>query len=146
VANTLLGLHPIGLLNSTLLGAGGDADHIVVGPGLVVIETKTGRGSTRYDGKQMFVGNHAIPGNPVSQVQRQARALRQMLGGYIDAVVCIVDMTNPPYRAETTMVCSLADLPGVIKALPNHLSDEHASRIYETLAALDLSAAPSYAS
>jgi hypothetical protein len=142
VAKVLKSLGPVGLLNSALLGAGGDADHIVVGPWLCVVETKTGRGVVRYNGQQMCAGNKTIPGDPVTQVRRQAAALRQIAGEYVEAIVCVVDMTNAPYSVGNTKVCSLNDLPEVIHSLSRPLNPARASQLYEHLAALNLSAVP----
>jgi hypothetical protein len=142
VARVLKSLGPVALLNSTLLGAGGDADHIVLGPWLVVVETKTGRGQTRYSGNQLFIGSRAIPGNPVSQVRRQAQALRGVAQEYTDAIVCVVDQTNPPYQVGDTTVCSLTDLPRVLRALPSRLSDARATDLFTRLGDLHASPAP----
>ena len=142
VAKVLGSLNPVALLNSTLLGAGGDADHIVLGPWAVVIETKTGHGLASYDGQHMRVGSKIIPTNPVTQVQRQARALRTEAGIYVDAVVCIVDMDNAPFTAGSTTVCSLRDLPRIIAGLDRRLDEAPALRLYEHLTTLQRSAAP----
>jgi len=142
VAKVVAELNPVALLNSTLLGAGGDADHIVLGPWAVVIETKTGHGHARYDGQHMRVGAKTIPGNPVTQVQRQARALHSEASTYVDAIVCIVDMDNAPFAVGSTTVCALRDLPGVIAGLERRLDETAALRLYDHLNALHRTAAP----
>jgi hypothetical protein len=106
------------VLNGAMIGAGGDADHIVLGPSLLVVETKTGYGAVRYASSTLYAGSRAIPGDPVAQVNRQARTLGRQLGSYINAVVCVVDMVGPPFTVGRTTICSLGDLIPVIAALP----------------------------
>lgn len=135
VARVLAGIGSEVILNGTLLGAGGDADHIILGPVAAVIETKTGHGHVQAstDGR-IIAGGRPIPKNPVSQVNRQARALHQIAGVYVDSVVCIVDMTDRPFSVHGATVCSLADLPSVLSALPSRIGDNQARALANTLA------------
>ena len=126
-------LRPYGVANSLLLGAGGDADHVVVGPGLVVVETKTGRGAVHRVGTTLYAGRRAIPGDPISQALRQARAVSRIVGYPCDAVVCVVDATTPPFVARGATVCSLAHLPGVLAALPARVGRAEQAVVYRTL-------------
>jgi hypothetical protein len=142
VAAVLASMAPVALLNSVLLGAGGDADHVILGPQLAVIETKTGWGEVSFDGHTMRAGARSIPGNPVAQVQRQAAVLHDLVQEYTDAVVCVVDMTNPPLQVGSTTVCSLADLPQVLRRLPARLDGQKASHLYARLTSLHESTAP----
>lgn len=114
VAKRLVGLNPVAVLNSVDLDAGGDADHMVIGPKLLVVETKTGNGPVRYEDGKLYVGNKALRGDPVAQCRRQALAAKRMLSTFCDAVVCVVDMQNSPFTVSSVVVCSLNDLPAVL--------------------------------
>ena len=110
---------PTAVLHSVLLGAGGDADHVVLGPVAAVVETKFGAGEVSYRDGVMYAGRKKMFGNPVAQVNRQAKALKKEVGVFVEAVVCVVDMTNPPQQYGQVYVCSAADLPGVLAGLPH---------------------------
>lgn len=115
------------VVHGALLGAGGDADHVVLGPVLAVIETKTGHGQVRADAQGLVVGDRRIVGDPLKQAQRQAAALRRLAGGgWVDAVVCIPGMRNPAFQTSRTWVCSLDDLPKVLAQLPRNLPPDRA--------------------
>jgi hypothetical protein len=109
-----------------MIGGGGDADHIVLGPPLLVIETKTGYGFVRSEDSSLYAGRRRIPGDPVTQVNRQSRTLGRQLGAYVHTVVCVVDMENHPFATGNTTVCSLADLITVVSALPATLDPKTA--------------------
>ena len=112
---------PTAVLHSVLLGAGGDADHVVLGPVVAVVETKFGAGEVSYSDGVMRAGRKQMHGNAVAQVKRQALALKKEVGVFVEAVVCVVDMTNPPQQYGHVHVCSAADLPGVLAGLPHRL-------------------------
>lgn len=79
------------LVNGALIGAGGDLDHAFVWPwGVVLIETKTGFGSIRRDGRGIVVGKRTIPGDPIEQVCRQARAVEKAFPGVPLARVVVI--------------------------------------------------------
>jgi hypothetical protein len=118
VARALLGTNPYVLAHGVLLGAGGDADHIVIGPGLVVVETKTGYGRVRIANGKMVAGRREMPGDPVRQAKRQATTLGKRAGHHARAVVCVVNMDNRPFVHNDVTVCSMADLPGVLADAP----------------------------
>jgi hypothetical protein len=82
----------------------------------------------------------------VTQVRRQAAALRQIAGEYVEAIVCVVDMTNAPYSVGNTKVCSLNDLPEVIHSLSRPLNPVRAVGLYEHLNTLRFSAEPAISS
>jgi len=90
-SSVILKTKPDFLMNSVLLGAGGDADHIVLGPKLVVIETKTGRGKVSYKDGVMRAGTKKIPGDPVAQANRQALALSKESNTFASAIVCVTE-------------------------------------------------------
>ena len=69
-----------------IVGPKFNIDHVVIGPkGVFTVETKTlnkrvGQPvSLRFDGKKVFVGDAALPDNPVPQALGQASWLRQTL-------------------------------------------------------------------
>ncbi len=119
---------PAAALHSVVLGAGGDADHLVLGPVAAVIETKTGRGRVSYKDQRLRVGAKTLPRNPVPQVRRQAAAAGKTLGCYVEAVICIPDMEGQPRRIDGVHVCSLRDLRSVLAALPARMSHDEALR------------------
>jgi hypothetical protein len=125
------------VLHGLDLGAGGDADHMLIGHVLAVIETKTGRGEVRYKDGSMSAGSRTIPGDPVRQAQRQAAASRRHTGLWTNAIVCVPGMTNHPFRAGDgeTIVCSEQDLAAVLRSLPQRLSATEADAAQRTLLA-----------
>ena len=133
VARELRALKPVALLHSVDLRAGGDADHLLLGPWVVTVETKTGTGPVRYTDGKLYVGNRPLKGDPLAQCRRQARAARDEVGSFCDAIVCVVDMENRPFTQNHVTVCSLRDLPGVIRSLSTRVSDSaaltHAHRL-----------------
>lgn len=115
------------VLHGCLLGAGGDADHIVLGPQATVVETKTGFGHVRLGSNgELLSGKRRIPGDPVAQVRRQARALTALVGVPVSTVVCVAHMTNAPFSSGQTVVCSARHLNAVLKALPEVMEPRHA--------------------
>lgn len=133
VARELRSLQPVALLHSVDLRAGGDADHLLLGPWLVTVETKTGAGMVRYTDGKLYVGTRPLKGDPLAQCRRQARAARSEVGSFCDAIVCVVDMENRPFTQNHVTVCSLRDLPGVIRSLTSRVSASaalaHAQRL-----------------
>jgi len=133
VAATLGNSDSTYLFNGCVVGPGGDADHIIVGPHLVVVETKTGYGQVYSDSSGLVAGHRRIPGNPVHQVNRQAYAVGRLANTYATPIVCVVDMTNPPFTVGPTTVCSLADLPAAIAAAPSPLTDSAADALVKQI-------------
>lgn len=133
VARVVEALAPSVVVHGADLGSGGDADHVLLGPVCVVIETKTGRGKFRRQGNKVLVGAKVLPRDPVRQVQNQARLLASKTGRYVDAVVCVVDMTGPPVHLDNAWVCSLADLAKVVHQLPASLTPDRAREIARTI-------------
>lgn len=118
------------------LGAGGDADHILLGPVAVVVETKTGYGRVVCGPGSMTAGGRVIPGDPVRQAVRQAAALSRILGGvWVDAVVCVVGMRGEPFRVDGAWVCGLDDLKDLILRLPRRIDRRRAVAAAESIAA-----------
>lgn len=115
------------------VGRGGDADHIVLGPGVAVVETKTGRGHVRVTGGKLRAGKKTLPGDPVRQVRRQASGLAAIAQQAAHPIICIPDMTNPPQREGEVVICSLADLPRVLANLPDALRPGNAVGLAERI-------------
>jgi flagellin-like protein len=114
------------VVHGALLGAGGDVDHMVLGPVAVAVETKTGGGRVRIEHGRVVAGRRTVPGDPVAQARRQAVALGRALGVRTSAVVCLPDMSNRPFKSGDVAVCSLNDLAAVIAAQPHQLSPDQA--------------------
>jgi hypothetical protein len=134
VAKVLASTQPVALANSLLLGAGGDADHVIIGPHLAVVETKTGRGPVTFSHGRLRVGERYFVGDPIRQVTRQAAAVHRLTGVHTAAIVCIVDATTPPFTQGSTTICSLDDLPQVLTRQPKTVHDETDARLlYEKL-------------
>jgi hypothetical protein len=115
------------VVNGALLGAGGDADHLALGPVCVVVETKTGSGNLSVEGDgRLRVGRRVIPGDPLAQVGRQARALERLCGNSVTAVVCIPDAKGQARQVRGVWVCNLSQLGGVIVAAPRVMAQGRA--------------------
>lgn len=110
------------LINSCMLGAGGDADHVALGPGAVVIETKTGFGQLRVSQGRVYSGKRLVGKNEIEQVTRQARALERILNVPVTKVVCVADARGNIQRTGDVIVCNARDLPAVVSTAPTVLS------------------------
>ena len=98
------------VLNSVLLGAGGDLDHAVVSQrGITAVETKHGRGKLSVHDGKVRAGNRVIPGDPIAQVRRQSAALARVTGRRVSSVVCVPDGTGIVHVGDVT-ICGLRDL------------------------------------
>ena len=107
------------VVHGALIGAGGDADHIALGPVCVVIETKTGKGAVSQDRSgALRVGRRTIPGDPVAQVARQAQALQRHVGYQVTPLVCIPDATGEPRQMRGVWVCNTRQLAALVVAAP----------------------------
>ena len=140
VARVLRRMRP-GLLAHGLMfdGPGGDADHVVAGPYLAVVETKYGNGHWVRNGDRVRVGRNWLHRDPCRQAAGQAAALRRTLdsrgagGVQPDAVVCVPGLTNPPFQQSGAWVCSLRDLRGVLDSLPRRLAPAETVTTIEAL-------------
>lgn len=120
------------VVNGALLQRG-DADHVVFGPVLAVVETKHGRGRVSVVQDGVRVGNRRIPRDPVSQALAQAGILRGELGRTPHSIVCITYMIGRPFQTRGVWVTSASDLPQVLKALPSEISSTEAIRLADRL-------------
>lgn len=136
VAAVLRGCGAVAVVNGWQPDGRADVDHVVLGPGVVAVETKSGRGpvSVGHDGT-VRAGGRLMPGRPVRQVRYNATALGRATGAYADAVLCVVDMAGPPRRlASGVTVCSVRDLGAVVNALPSRLPPKLAASLAARLA------------
>lgn len=111
----------------------GDADHVVLGPVCLVIETKTGTGNVSVEGDKVIAGRRTIPKSPIRQAARQAEELGRKLNTQANAIVCVVDMKNAPFKVNNVWVCSLKDLNAVISRCPQILSPRQVKNALEVL-------------
>lgn len=113
-------------------GTRGDCDHIVIGPCLAVVETKTGRGKVNSTGRGVFVNGRLLPRDPIGQVIRQSDLIRRMSGTDCDPVICVPNMANKPFsvtrQGATVIICSLRDLPIQLHKLPSRVPDHKAAQ------------------
>lgn len=116
------------VLHSVLVGGGGDVDHLVVGPKLVAVETKTGSGRMFVTKGSLTVGRRVLPGDPVAQVRRQAAAAGRIANNYVSAVVCVPDGSGPPLTVGDVTVCNLEQLPAVIGSTRDVFADRGRAR------------------
>lgn len=108
----------------------GDADHVVLGPCAVVVETKTGGGKLRCDEVHgtIIANGRLVPTAPIKQVRAQAQQLSTILGVPTRAIVCIVDAEGEPIvLSDGTVVCSLRFLNAVLRRMPAVLTPEMAA-------------------
>ena len=129
VAGILAKTNVAELANGMLLGTGGDADHIVLGPGAAVIETKAGNGKVSYEGGVFKVGRKTLHRNAVTQAKNQARALGELTGVWVTAIVCVPGMTNETFIADGVTICGAYELPKAIRSLPPVI-DSFAARAF----------------
>lgn len=117
------------VVHGALLGAGGDADHVVLGPMAAVVETKYGRGHPRLRDDGVTVGDRRLVGDPAGQAQRQAQQLSRYTQTPAVAVLCISHGTGRPQRRGDLVVCNPRQLRKVLRRLPRALSDKEAVRV-----------------
>jgi hypothetical protein len=113
----------------------GDCDIVVVGPQLAAVEVKYGRGKVRLESGKLRDDRKVFGKDPIKQARGQAAALGRLANAFGDPVVCVVGMTNPPFKTGDTVVCSVADLPGVLQALPGRVSRLQAASLTAVLEA-----------
>lgn len=124
-AYVLNGVHPGGFK--------GDCDHIVIGPYLTVVETKTGTGrvSSSHAGF-MYVNRRQIPRDPIGQSLRQAAQVEKVSGVECDAIVCVPGMTNKPFtvtrNGKPVVICGKKNLASCIRRLPHRVPSRSEAR------------------
>jgi len=107
----------------------GDCDVIVAGPQLAIVEVKHGRGRVRMEHGALRDDRKLFASDPLRQATAQAAALGRLTGCFVDAVVCVTQMTNPPFTHKNTVVCSVADLASVLQRLPRRVSQLQAAAL-----------------
>lgn len=133
VARQLKNVGAEAVVHGALIGGGGDVDHVVLGPCAVAVETKTGKGRMRLDGRTIRVGRKTIPGDPIGQVRRQAKALSRITGQPTASVVCIPEMTSEPRAVGDVVICAAQDLSDVIRAAPSVLPSGRGRQLAQQL-------------
>lgn len=127
---------PRAVLHSLLLGAGGDLDHVVVGPCLVALETKYGRGRVSVRDGVVYAGSKALRGDPLAQVRRQASRLTEIVGRPSVPVV-VISQGVGQVRVDGVIVCGPREVPAVVAAAPKILSPAGATAARIRLLAAD---------
>lgn len=123
------------VLHGVDLGSGGGADHVVVGPWLAVVETKTGRGRLVVRGDRVQVGGKVLVRNPFRQARQQAALVHKATGMWCDTIVCITDLdVASPKRVDSTIVCSVATLGAALRMLPVRVGPGGVERVVAALA------------
>jgi hypothetical protein len=112
----------------------GDCDAVALGPQLVAIEVKYGKGAVRLERGALRDDRKSFGRDPLRQATDQAKALGGLAGSYADAVVCVVGMTNQPFFARNVTVCSERHLAEVVRKLPQRLSRPQAEALSGILA------------
>jgi hypothetical protein len=135
VAKELRRLGPHALVHGATFGSNADIDHIVLGPCLVSIETKYGRGPVSINSaSKLCCGRKIMYGDPLAQAKRNASRVSKASRSVSAAVLVVVDATGPPQQINGVWVCSLRDLGAVLKTLPSVLNDKaSAVRLATTL-------------
>jgi hypothetical protein len=112
--------------NGVLLGSG-DVDHVVLGPCVAAVETKHGRGriTLAADGS-LRVNGRPFHRDPVSQAAEAARRVSSRLGLAVAAIVAISDTESPAFQTRGVWVCSIGDLPTILRSFPATLAPERA--------------------
>lgn len=120
----------------------GDVDHVVVGPPLAVVETKTGSGrltlQLHRDGdggrRRLVLDGQPIPGGPLEQAATKAGELSRLLDQPVDPVVCIVNAEGGPVEVAGTTVCSADTLCEALAGLrPVFEDSQEATNIADLL-------------
>jgi hypothetical protein len=123
--------------NSYMVGVGGDVDHVVIGPWLAAVETKTGSGVLRHDrrGTRLRTGHRQYDA-ALDRVARQAVRIGQLAGVTCSPILVVANTTSGPMQVRGVTVCSALDLAGVLVELPTALDDEAAARFADQLRVL----------
>lgn len=100
----------------------GDVDHVLVGPCLVAVETKYGRGEVRVgaDGR-LSAGGRMLPRDPLGQAREAARKVERFCGAPCVPVLVVSGMRGRSFRAAGVTVCAPSDLAEVVGAAPSVL-------------------------
>lgn len=128
---------PAVVLNGLMLGAGGDADHVVLGPMAMVIETKAGFAALSVRDGKVYSGSRSVGSDPVGQVLRQASALSRVLGVPVQPVVCIPGASGGVYKVGQVVVCTGKSLSKVLASAPSVLPVSTLPRALEVLKRVD---------
>jgi hypothetical protein len=111
------------LYGLVLPGRRSDVDVILIGPIAAAVEVKRGSGRLRVGGDgSITAGARRLPGRPLDQAARGARAVARVLDVDVYPILCISDMRGRPQRYriddEEVIVCSARHLVRVVRRLP----------------------------
>lgn len=106
------------VVHNATFGAG-DIDHVVVGPALVAIETKYGRGEMGAKSGKLTVGGKLLPRDALSQARSNAQRVSKALGTPCTPVVVVSQGTGPVLRIDGVLVCSADQLVSVLDSCPS---------------------------
>lgn len=121
------------VLHGVMVGPRADADHVVVGPGVWVVETKSGGGPISIgDGGRIVAGGKQLRGQPHRQALRSARQVSELVGLPCTPVVCIPAGQGIEV-VDGVLVCG-PDLLVDHLASADRLSEEEARRAVRLLA------------
>lgn len=101
----------------------GDADHLVLGPGAVLVETKAAGGVVSTDGRQILLNGRPMRTQAATQAARAAQRTSSLLGVTVQPVVCLVYARSCRVRVNGVLVVSLDQLNDVVVGAPS--LDEH---------------------
>lgn len=89
VYKKLRSLGPELLVNGASFPSIGDCDHIVINGSLYLIETKAGRGKVDLIDGKIYINGKAMPRDPLKQIERQARIIKEQFGITPRKIICI---------------------------------------------------------
>jgi hypothetical protein len=136
VGKALEACRPVAVVHGATLAAG-DADHVVLGPIAVVVETKYGRGQITVQGERLHVGGRQLPRDPLGQARRQATLVAKEIGRPVDAVVCLSEGRGQPQLVSGVWVCGTGDLRSVLDRLGHRVGESEAVSLAQRLSSRD---------
>jgi hypothetical protein len=83
-----------------------------------VVETKHGRGFVSIKDGSLFIRGRRLPRDPIAQAKGQARLAGELFNLRVSAVLCIAEMSNPPFLFDGVYICNSSDVNEVIASLP----------------------------
>jgi hypothetical protein len=125
------------VVNGVVLGRG-DIDHVVLGPWLVAVETKFGRGDLRLDDRgRLLVDGRLLPRDPIGQARTNARMLSRHLGWDVSALLVVSEGSGPAFAADGVVVSPRSGLGAVLRTFPEVLGADLAAALGEHLPTAD---------
>jgi hypothetical protein len=132
VGRALESLPVTAVVHGALLGAG-DVDHVVIGPQLLAVETKYGRGQVQVRNGSIIVGGRTLQRDPLGQARRNAQMVAKAAGAPCTPVLALSEGEGPAVLVDGVWVCSPRTLRDVLSRCPTVLTPAAAMRIREQL-------------